>query len=217
MALRTKQPRTCVATLLAIATAACGSGSTRGFNASPAASPDARIEQLASLFEFEREPNSEDGWYRVKDPLAGNLVRKRIEPVISSSGTIYLRSIFRNDDWIYHDQIVVRVGDREIESASIPPSDRRNSRRVTQQATSETRDARRTTQKRYISETIMFTNGSDTGILAAIAANPSQPVELRFVGRELSHTQPMSDDDRRRIAAGVELARLLREKRTAKP
>ena len=197
--------------------AACGSGSTRAFNASPAASPDARIAQLASLFEFEREPSSDEGWYRVKDPLAGSPVRKRIEPVISTSGTIYLRSVFRHDDWIFHDQIVVRIGDRELESAHIPASDRRNSRRVTQDATSETRDARRTTQKRYISETILFTNGADNGILAAIAANPSLPVELKFVGRELSHTQAMSDDDKKRIAAGVELARLLREKRAPKP
>ena len=59
--------------------------------------------------------------------------------------------------------------------------------------------------------------GSSNGILAAIAADPSAPVELRFVGRELSHTQPMSDDDRKRIAAGVELARLFHDKQAGKP
>ena len=209
--------RTYALALIAIVTPACGSGSTRAFNASPAANPDTRIEQLASLFDYEREPSSDDGWYRVKDPFAGSLVRKRIEPVVSSSGTLYLRSVFRNDDWIYHDQIVVRIGDREIESSQIPASDRRNTRRVTQEATSETREARRTTQKRYVSEMILFTNGSDNGILAAIAANSSQAIELKFVGRELSHTQPISDDDKKRIAAGVELARLLREKRAATP
>src|SRR5215211_6742393 len=202
-------------TLTAITVAAtlgCGSGSTRAFNDKPAPTAAGRIEQLASLFDFEKDGDTGEGWYSVKDPIAGSLVRKRIEPFIHSSGRISLRSVFRNEDWIYHDQIVVRIGDREVESSQIPASDRRNTRRVTQEATSETRDARRTTQKRYVSEMILFTNGSDNGILAAIAANPSQAIELKFVGRELSHTQPISDDDKKRIAAGVELARLLREK-----
>jgi hypothetical protein len=210
--IRRLRGRHCAAVAIAIAASGCGSGSTRGFTAKPAATPDARIAQLASLFELEPDADGQGGWYSVKDPLAGSLVRKRIEPVVSSSGTIYLRSIYRNEDWLYHDQIVVRIGDRELETARIPASDRRNSRRVTQQAESGTRDARRTTQKRYISETILFTNGADNGILAAIAADPSAPVELRFVGRDLSHAQPMSDDDKKRIAAGVELARLFRDK-----
>jgi hypothetical protein len=143
-------------------------------------------------------------------------VRKRIEPVIHSSGRIYLRSVFRNTDWIYHDQVVVRIGDRDFESDRIPISDRRNTRRVIQDAEYGRRGSRRTEQKRYVGETILFTNGADNGIMNAIAADPSKPAELRFVGRELSHAQTMSDDDKNRIAAGVELARLLRE-RQAKP
>ena len=199
---------------LGIAVAGCGSGSTRAFSATPAANPDARIAQLASLFEFEREAGTADGWYRVKDPLAGSLVRKRIEPVIHSSGTIYLRSIYRADEWIHHEQILARVGDRELESARIPGTDKRNLRRVT-----DRRDDKRTSRSsgnaRYISETILFTGGTDRGILQAIAADPALPVEIRFMGRDLSHTQIMSDDDKKRIAAGVELARLLRARKTA--
>jgi len=200
-----------------IATAACGSGSTSGFTAKPAPTPAGRIEQLAGLFDFEREGTSAEGWYRVKDPIAGTNVRKRIEPVIHSSGRIYLRSVFRNTDWIYHDQVAVKIGDRELESARIPASDGRNTRRVIQDAEYETRGNRRTERKRYVGETILFTNGADNGILNAIAADPSKPIELRFVGRELSHTQTMSDDDKKRIAAGVELAKLLRERQPARP
>ncbi|HUQ81052.1 MAG TPA: hypothetical protein VM076_07945 [Gemmatimonadaceae bacterium] len=210
----TKQ--TVIAATLA-ATLGCGSGSTRAFNDKPAATSAARIEQLAGLFDFEKDGDTGEGWYSVKDPIAGSLVRKRIEPFIHSSGRISLRSVFRNEDWIYHDQIVVRIADTEIASERIPGTDRRNTRRVTQKEEYDQRNDRRVTRKRYISETILFTNGSDNGILAAIARDPSQPVELRFAGRELSHSETMSDDDKRRIAAGVELARLLRERQGAKP
>jgi hypothetical protein len=204
------------AATVAALTAGCGSGSTKNFSAKPAASPAARIEQLATLFDYEADGTTGEGWYRVKDPIAGTMVRKRIEPVIHSSGRIYLRSIFRNTDWIYHDQIVVHVGDRDYESDRIPIADRRNTRRVLQEAEYERRGNQRTEHKRYIGETILFTNGADNGIMNAIAADPSRPAELRFVGRDLIHTQIMSDDDKRRVAAGVELARLLRE-RQAKP
>ena len=199
------------------ATFGCGSGSTRAFDDTPAPNASGRIDQLARLFDFEKDGDTGEGWYSVKDPIAGMLVRKRIEPFIHSSGRISLRSVFRNEDWIYHDQIVVRIGDREVASERIPGTDRRNTRRVTQKEEYDQRNNRRETRKRYISETILFTNGADNGILAAIARDPSQPVELRFVGRELFHTQTMSDDDKKRIAAGVELARLLREKQGAKP
>jgi hypothetical protein len=199
---------------LGIALVGCGSGSTRAFTATPGASPEARIAQLASLFEFEREAGTAEGVYTVKDPLAGSLVRKRIEPVIHSSGMIYLRSIYRGDEWIHHEQIRARVGDRELESALIPGTDKRNLRRVT-----DRRDDKRTSRSsgnaRYVSETILFTGGADRGILQAIAADPALPVEIRFVGRDLSHTQTMSDDDKKRIAAGVELARLLRARKAS--
>jgi hypothetical protein len=191
--------------------AACTSGSTRGLTEKAAPTPDGRIAQLAGMFDFEKDAATGDGWYTVKDPIAGSRVRKRIEPVISSSGTIYLRSVYREDDWIFHDQIEARVGDRVLETDRIPASDRRNTRRVTQKAT-ESRGSR-SGDKRYIAESILFSGGADNGILQAIAADPTQPVVLRFVGRELSYTQTMSDDDKKRIAAGVELARLLRAKR----
>src|SRR5690349_14454366 len=102
-----------------VATLGCGSGSTRAFNDKPAPTSAGRIEQLASLFDFEKDGDTGEGWYTVKDPLAGSMVRKRIEPFIHSSGRISLRSVFRNEDWIYHDQIVVRIGDREVASERI--------------------------------------------------------------------------------------------------
>jgi hypothetical protein len=43
------------AVLLMGATAGCGSGSTRGFTSTPAPTPAGRIEQLASLFDFETD------------------------------------------------------------------------------------------------------------------------------------------------------------------
>jgi len=181
-------------------TTACSSGSTRALSATPAATPEGRIAQLAAMFDFERDVITGEGWYTVKDPFTARLVRKRIEPVVHSSGRIYMRSIYRDDGWLFHDQVQARVGDRVLETAKVPSFDRRNSRRVL--------------DGKFIGETIAFTDGADNGILDAIAAEPALPVVVRFVGRDAVHTQEMSEDDKRRIAAGVELARLLRARHT---
>jgi hypothetical protein len=41
----------------------------------------------------------------MNDGLVGSLSRKRIEPDITSSGTIFLRSVYRDRDWIHHDHV----------------------------------------------------------------------------------------------------------------
>lgn len=209
-----------VGVVAVVATLGCGSGSTKGFSEKPAPTPAGRIEQLAGMFEFQKDGETGEGWYAVKDPIAGVNVRKRIEPFVHSSGRIVLRSIYRDEDWIYHDRVIVTVGGREYASERIPITDRRNSRRVIQKEELEKRNSRtnrRVAQKQFIGEQILFTNGSDNGILAAIARDSSQPIEVQFVGRDLVHRQIMSDDDKKRIAAGVELARLLRERQGSKP
>ena len=174
---------------------------------------DARIGRLRRSFECVDVEGA--GFVcSMKDGLVGSLSRKRIEPVITSSGTIFLRSVYRDRDWIYHDHVIVQVGDREYMSDALPATSPDVTRRETRRESSRDRRSGRYTEDRYISETVRYRSGSDNGIVRAIAESGGAKVTMRLAGGPRVFDKTLSNDDKRIFAEAMELATLLRRRST---
>jgi hypothetical protein len=167
---------------------------------------EARIARLKRSFECTDVPSASAFVCSVKDGIVGSRVRKRIEPVVTSSGTIFLRSVYRDRDWIYHDHVVVRIGEREWQTASLPAESpdvlRRESRRDSGR---NSRD-----NERYIAETLSYRGGSDNGIVRAIAQAGDATVSMRLSGGPRLYEKVLSNDEKQLFSDAYELAALLR-------
>jgi len=172
---------------------------------------DARIARLRRSFECVDVEGA--GFVcSMKDGLVGSLSRKRIEPVVTSSGTIFLRSVYRDRDWIYHDHVIVRVGDREYVSEALPATSPDVTRRETRRESSRDRRNGRYTEDRYISESVRYRGGGDNGIVRAIAEAGDAKVSMRLAGGPRVFDKTLSGDEKRLFAEAMELAALLRRR-----
>ena len=165
-----------------------------------------RIAELRRAFDCETA--AEVDVCTAKDGVVGTLVRKRLEPVVLSTGTISLRSVYRDRDWIYHDHVVVRIADRELRTvaqrADAPTVSRRIARR-------SERDSRGRATDGYISESVTYRGASDGGIPEAIAKAGTAAVHVRFTGGPREFEMTMSDGEKRLFASAWELATLYRQ------
>ena len=175
---------------------------------------DARIARLRRSFDCVDVEAASGFVCSMKDGLVGSLSRKRIEPVVTSSGTIFLRSVYRDRDWIYHDHVVVRVGDQEYVSDALPPTSPDVTRRETRRESSSERRRGRYTEDRYISESVRYRGSSDNGIVRAIAEAGDAKVTVRLAGGPRVFDKTLSNDDKRVFAEAMELATLLRRRAT---
>ena len=175
---------------------------------------DARIAQLRRSFECIDVEATSGFVCSMKDGLVGSLSRKRIEPVVTSSGTIFLRSVYRDRDWIYHDHVIVRVGDREYVSDALPATSPDVTRRETRRQSSSDRRRGRYDEDRYISESVRYRGGSDNGIVRAIAEAGDAKVTVRLAGGPRVFDKTLSNDEKRLFAEAMELATLLRRRAT---
>jgi hypothetical protein len=167
----------------------------------------ARIARLKRSFDCTEVQAQQAFVCTMKDGMVGTLVRKRIEPVVTSNGTITLRSVYRDRDWIYHDHVVVRVGDQEYRTAVLASTSPDVSRRVVR------RDARRGSSRvrdDYVDETLSYRRDSDNGIVRAIAGAGDLPVTMQLAGGPRHFEKVLSDDEKRLFREAVELAALLR-------
>ena len=185
-------------------------GARTTFAQTDAKETDARIARLRRSFECVDVAGMGGFVCSMKDGLVGSLSRKRIEPVVTSSGTIFLRSIYRDRDWIYHDHVIVHVGDREYVSEARPATSPDVTRRETRRESSRDRRSGRYTEDRYISESVRYRDGGDNGILRAIAEAGDAKVTMRLAGGPRVFDKTLSDDDKRLFAEAMELATLLR-------
>jgi hypothetical protein len=173
---------------------------------------DARIARLRRSFECVDVEGTSDFVCSMKDGFVGSRSRKRIEPVVTSSGTIFLRSVYRDRDWIYHDRVIVRVGDQEYESAALAATSPDVTRRESRRESSSDRRRGRYTEDRYISETVRYRGNSDNGIVRAIAEAGDAKVTMRLAGGPRVFDKTLSDDEKRLFAEAMELATLLRQR-----
>ena len=195
--------------------AVCLSGSARATLAQTESKEiDARIARLRRSFECINVEGASDFVCSMKDGFVGSGSRKRIEPVVVSSGTIFLRSVYRDRDWIYHDHVIVHVGDREYVSDALPATSPDVTRRETRKESSRDRRSGRYTEDRNISESVRYRGSSDNGILRAIAEAGDAKVTMRLAGGPRVFDKTLSDDEKRLFAEAMELATLLRRRAT---
>jgi hypothetical protein len=186
------------------------SGAVGGSDVAPARAANgeavARIARLKRSFECTDVPTQQAFVCTMKDGMVGSLVGKRIEPVVTSNGTLSLRSVYRDRDWIYHDHVVVRVGDEEFRSAVLPATSPDVSRREIR------RDVRRGSRVRddYVDETVSYRRTNDNGIIRAIAGAGERTVTMQLAGGPRHFEKALSDDEKRLFREAVELAQLLR-------
>ncbi len=173
---------------------------------------DARIARLRKSFECLDVESTSGFVCSMKDGFVGSRSRKRIEPVVTSSGTIFLRSIYRDRDWIYHNHVIARVGDQEYVSDALPATSPDVTRRETRRQSSSDRRRGRYDEDRYISETVRYRGSSDNGIVRAIAEAGNAKVTIRLAGGPRVYDKTLSDDEKRLFAEAVELATLLRRR-----
>jgi hypothetical protein len=166
----------------------------------PTAATDARIARLKRSFDCDADRASGVEVCTVKDGIGGSLVRKRIEPVVVSTGVIHLRSVYRDRDWIYHDHVVVRIGDAVLRSEALPATSPDVSRRVVRR---QERD-----REGYIAEQVSYRGRRDNGIVRAIAGGGSSEVVMQLAGGPRTFEKSLSDDEKRLFAEAYELAQL---------
>jgi hypothetical protein len=195
--------------------AVCLVGSARAAVAQTSAQEiDARIARLRKSFDCTDVESASAFVCSMKDGFVGSGSRKRIEPVVVSSGTIFLRSIYRDRDWIYHDHVIVHVGDREYVSDALPAESPDVTRRETRQESSRDKRNGRYTEDRRVSESVRYRGSSDNGILRAIAEAGDAKVTMRLAGGPRVYDKTLSDDEKRIFAEAMELATLLRRRAT---
>lgn len=176
---------------------ACASAGGTPASSSPTAAPNQAA--LEKEFEFLPDRIGGGGWYVVPDGFVNHLNRKRIEPVVLSGGGVYLRSLYRNKGWLFHDHIRVRIGDRVLQTAAVPSYDKSNARQVLESG--------------FISERVSYFGVDAVAIIQAIAEAPAQtPIVVQFVGSEYQHTMDLGAGDRRKFVAAWQLSALLKGK-----
>ena len=149
----------------------------------------------------------------MKDGVVGSLVRKRIEPVITSSGTIFLRSVYRDRDWIYHDHVVVRVGDTELRTTPLPPTSPNVSRREVRRTSTLGSRGRRRERDDYVDESLSYRGADGKAVIDAIAQAGPASVTMQLAGGPRTFEKTLSDEEKRLFAEARELATLLRGER----
>lgn len=118
-----------------------------------------------------------------------------LHAAVGSSGNCYLATHYAGDDWIFHTKLTVRIRDQVMESAEVPTYSKMNMQH---------------NSGGTVWESILLVDGSDNGILSAIAeADNSVPIVVRFEGDQHQKTFRLADRDRAAIKDSYELARIL--------
>lgn len=180
--------------------------------------PDERIARLKRSFDCTDVPSASAFVCSLKDGMIGSAVRKRIEPVVTSAGTIFLRSIYRDRDWIYHDHVEIRIGDEELRTATVAPSSPNMSRRAIARTGSNVGRGRNGRSQRddFVDERVSYRGPDEGEIVRAIAEAGASPVTMQLAGGPRTFSKALSDDEKRLFAEAHELARLLRARSAAR-
>lgn len=175
----------------------------------------ARIAKLKRSFDCLDVGNDGGFVCSMKDGMVGSLTRKRIEPVVTSSGTLFLRSVYRDRDWIYHDHVVVRVGETELRTEPQPATSRNVSRREIRRTSSL--GSRNRGRDDYVSELVSHRGADGDAIIQAIIGAGKSTVTMQLAGGPRSYEKQLSDDEKRLFGEAHELAALLRARTPPRP
>lgn len=186
--------------------------------ASAQADADARIAKLKKSFDCTEVKERAAFVCFLKDGVAGSLVRKRIEPVVTSTGALFLRSVYRDRDWIYHDHVVVHIGEQELRTDAVESTSPQMSRRTVPRTGSSLGRGRNRGNERddFIAETVSYRGRDESAIVEAIGAAGSAPVAMQLAGGARHFEKELSNDEKRLFAEAVELAQLIRARMPAR-
>jgi hypothetical protein len=158
------------------------------------------LKSLKRSFRFAADSIEGGGWYSHRNQTVDNSWNRTYLAVnVADDGRSYLISHYTGDNWIFHDKIVVRIGDRILRSAVIPSYSDLNVRN---------------NSGGQVWEYLHFTGGQDNGIMEAIAATADTPaVRVRFEGDEHLKDIVLSSRDRVAIRDAYRLGSLIKRLR----
>lgn len=165
-----------------------------------AADSSAAVRELVRLkrkFRFDADAIEGGGWYEHRNQTVDNSWdRTYLEVHVAHDGRTYLSSHYYGDDWIFHDRLVVRIGDNRLESDAIPSFDK---------------SAVRHNSGGSVWESLHLTGGRDNGILEAIAKDSTSAILVRLAGDRSQRDIVLSKRDHEAIRDGYALGRLLKQ------
>jgi hypothetical protein len=114
---------------------------------------------------------------------------------VDDRGRATIQSVYIGSDWIFHEAMAVRVGERILESVKVPSYDPDNDSKA---------------GGSLVVEAVAYRDGRDRGIFDAIATAGDAPVRVRLIGRQRQRDFVLTPGDRAAIRDVSELATLLR-------
>lgn len=164
--------------------------------AADSAAAAARYATIRKQFTFRADEVEGGGWYTAKSQSVDNTWNRTYLSInVAWNGRTYLASHYYGDDWIFHESIIVRIGDAVLRSVPIPSYDDSNVRHNSGGS---------------VWETLHLTGDRDAGILDAIVKAPDDAViRVRLDGDQRQRDFTLAARDRSAIRAGVEMGKLL--------
>jgi hypothetical protein len=142
---------------------------------------------------------TEQGWYRLKEPRKSQI--NGLEYTVMESGDGYLSSRFYGSEWLFHQTVVVRIGERVL---STDPIALNSSAHMSQVISAN----------RVYESNVYSDSAVDGGIPEAIATAPtSDSIVVRFLGGQRQETFVLSRADRQNIVDALRFKYLLHQGR----
>lgn len=154
------------------------------------------VDALKSKFIFEKDEFQDGGFYYHKQFGKNWPHRKTLMAHVSQSGRIYLISNYWADDWIFHEQVQVKIDSTVFTTSPVSRFEKANHQEVVNGG---------------LYEVIYYLNDPlADGILIAIASAPTASVSIRFLGPQYRSDAKMSAADVKALVDCYNLARALR-------
>lgn len=151
------------------------------------------LEVLKKKFDFNNDEFKKVGWYVHKDQKS--YTRDMLKMNIMNDGYYYMESQYHASDWMFHQKVQVKIGDKVYESETVPTTSKNNITDATGEG---------------IYENVSYLAGGDNGIIEAIAKSGDQEILVRFEGRESVHDFTLNPKDKQAIIDGYRLSELLK-------
>lgn len=140
------------------------------------------------------EISSGSGFYQHRNQLSDDTYnRTYLYAPVSLDGALSFASQYFGEDWIFHERLIVDVGDRRFETETYPVDSPKNIR---------------TSVAGSVWEALEMGTTSN-GVLRAIAENPEARVRVTMVGRQRDHSFDLSRRDKVAIAESVRFSDIL--------
>jgi len=151
-----------------------------------------KITNLKRKFLYQKDEFENIGFYTHKRFGKNWANRKTLTVGLNSTGYIYLKSNYYSTDWLFHNKVLVKIGENKYETATVE----------------RYKDNSRTSNSGgHIWEVITYEN--EERIIGYIANRFNEKISIRFVGSKYHDDAVLSYKDKIAIKESYELAELL--------